>query len=60
MESIGSLFVAALVRMHKDREHAELLLDLRLTSLGTYLENVIWIDELVIEQSVKLVVLIEL
>ena len=45
MESVSGLLVAALIWMNKDREHAELLLDLWFARFRSDLENVIWIDK---------------
>ena len=61
VKSIGGLVVmTAFVRMHKNGQHAELLLYLRFARLRPNLKDVIWIDKGMVEQSVKLVILVEL
>jgi hypothetical protein len=50
--------VLALVRMHKDREHAETLADLRLVRFWTDFEYFVGVDKfLVTEKPIELVLL---
>ena len=45
--------------MDQDTEHAELFLNLYLTGFRPNLQDVVWVHEGVIEQSVQLMVLVE-
>ena len=60
MKGVSCLFVAALIRVNQDGKHPELLLDLRLARFRTNFEDVIWVYESVIEQSIQLMILVKL